>query len=318
MNRSGIVRLLSLLALAFLLRVAAESPSSPRFQVRRQLDNSSFQPTIATDPTITSLPITSTNSSDPFMNVETHTPNQLVQLTAYSGTCAIFLISTGLVLVFFGHKLYKPLPFLAGFYFFGILAFFILHAIEAMQNGPAGGANRDLVYFLVCGITGIVGGCITLCIWKLALFAIGAALGYAVSLLLLMSYSWVLTDAASRYVVIGVVVVVFGVLAFWDETHVVVGATAVGGSYAAFVGLDVFLGTGFVSIADGIVTGKGGAGDELGNGGWVGMMVGCLFVAGVGVWVQLMGFGNGGKVHAMRSRERKGNDEESLGIVDGL
>ncbi|KAJ3063311.1 hypothetical protein HDU98_000867, partial [Podochytrium sp. JEL0797] len=135
---------------------------------------------------------TQTNTTDPLFVVDNNTQEEFNQLTGFKGTWGAILIATGLVLVFFGHKLVKPLLFMGGFYFLGTLTFVIMQNIESNRTDPFN--NRDLAYFLSCLIFGLVGGGLALFFWRFAFGAIGAILGYAFALLLLTALSGVFTN----------------------------------------------------------------------------------------------------------------------------
>ncbi|KAI9335942.1 hypothetical protein BDR26DRAFT_897281 [Obelidium mucronatum] len=209
----------------------------------------------------------------------------ITKLTAYSAVFGAILIATGLALVFLGNKLFRPVMFLGGFYFFAVLAFVIMQNVEYNSNSTIGGDHRDLVYFLVCLLVGALGGGLMLLVWKLGFFAVGAALGYVLAILLTHS-------ASSR-----------------DYKHdralscdwrmpIMIASTALGGSYATFVGLDVFAQTGFVDIARAIVSGRGGSlGSVDISTKWIYMLSGCVLLAIVGISVQIYFVKRNGNKH---------------------
>ncbi|KAJ3058485.1 hypothetical protein HDU99_006783 [Rhizoclosmatium hyalinum] len=207
------------------------------------------------------------------------------KLTAYTGIYGAFLIVSGVALVFFGHKLFKPLLFIAGFYLFSVVTFVILQNIEYSSKQSIGGGSRDLVYFIACLIVGLVGGGLAVCLWRFGFFAIGAGLGYALSLLFLTALKDVITSSTARFITIAVFVIAFGVLIFFFEMPILIAATSVGGAYATFVGIDIFAQTGFVENARYITSGKSLSLDFGSKGFW--MLGGCVLLALVGIAVQL-------------------------------
>ncbi|KAJ3031393.1 UNVERIFIED_CONTAM: hypothetical protein HDU68_004473 [Siphonaria sp. JEL0065] len=225
----------------------------------------------------------------------------LSRLTAYSGIFGGILIATGIAMAFFGHKLFKPIMFLGGFYLFAAIAFVIMQNVEYNSHNSIGGDNRDLVYFAVCILVGALGGALMLFVWKLGFFAVGAGLGYVLAILVLTALHQVITNSTVQYVVIGVFVIAFGVLIFFLEQPVLIGSTAIGGSYAVFTGIDVFAQTGFTDAARSIVSGHGSLGEVNAGTKWVYMFVGCVLLAIGGIAFQLY-----------QVKQNKGNHEGLL------
>ncbi|ORY53641.1 hypothetical protein BCR33DRAFT_654798 [Rhizoclosmatium globosum] len=226
-----------------------------------------------------------TNNTNPLSTLTSPLDDGISRLTAYTAVYAAVLIASGLALVFFGHKLFKPLLFLAGFYFFSVLTFVVLQNIEFSSKSQIGGSNRDLVYFCVCLLFGLIGGGLTLALWKVGFFAIGAGLGYVLSLLFLTVLKDVITSSTARIITIVVFCLVFGVLVFFLEMPILITATSFGGAYATFVGLDVFAQTGFVDISRIISTGKNVQVDFGSK--WAYMFAGCVLLAIIGLCVQV-------------------------------
>ncbi|KAJ3005389.1 UNVERIFIED_CONTAM: hypothetical protein HDU68_004631 [Siphonaria sp. JEL0065] len=225
----------------------------------------------------------------------------LSRLTAYSGIFGGILIATGIAMAFFGHKLFKSILFLGGFYLFAAIAFVIMQNVEYNSPNSIGGDNRDLVYFAVCILVGALGGALMLFVWKLGFFAVGAGLGYVLAILVLTALHQVITSSTVQYAVIAVFVIAFGVLIFFLEQPVLIGSTAIGGSYAVFTGIDVFAQTGFTDAARSIVSGRGSLGEVNAGTKWVYMFVGCVILAIGGIVFQLY-----------QVKQNKGNHEGLL------
>ncbi|KAJ3063314.1 hypothetical protein HDU98_000870 [Podochytrium sp. JEL0797] len=240
-----------------------------------------------------------TGTTNPLDAIDGFTTGQLNKLTGYTAVWGAVMIASGLALVFFGHKLYRPLLFLGGFYFFAGLTFVIMQNIEVSRQELF--ANRDLIYFICCIVFGLIGGALAVFFWQLAFFVIGAGLGYAIALLVLTALSGVFTNNTARYILIGVFCLVFGFLVFWLETPILIAATAVGGSYIAFMGLDVFVHTGFVEISQDILMGQSVNVDTTSK--WVWMLAGCVLMALLGAAFQIYQVKqNGGKHMASTQR----------------
>ncbi|KAJ3326910.1 hypothetical protein HDU76_012529 [Blyttiomyces sp. JEL0837] len=88
-------------------------------------------------------------------NTVTQQTDAAIHLNIYTGIGAGILIITGFFLVFFGHRIFKPVLFVAGFYLFAVLTFVLLQIIES-KTGHNFSNNRDLIYFITCIV--IVGG----------------------------------------------------------------------------------------------------------------------------------------------------------------
>ncbi|KAJ3063315.1 hypothetical protein HDU98_000871 [Podochytrium sp. JEL0797] len=224
-----------------------------------------------------------TNTTNPLDAIGGFTTGELNKLTAYTAVWGGVMIASGIALVFFGHKLYRPLLFLGGFYFFAGLTFVIMQNIEVSRQELF--HNRDLVYFICCIVFGLIGGGLAVFFWKLAFFVIGAGLGYALALIVLTALSGVFTNNVARYVLIAAFCLIFGFLIFWLETPLLIAATAVGGSYIAFMGIDVFARTGFVEISQDILTGQSIHADITTK--WAWMLAGCVLVALLGAGFQI-------------------------------
>ncbi|KAH6571162.1 hypothetical protein BASA60_007283 [Batrachochytrium salamandrivorans] len=134
--------------------------------------------------------------------------------TPYNIVTAVILILTGVAFAFNGHRMFRGMLFIAGFYVFAILAVVVL-------------------VFL------------SLCLWKLGFLFIGALLGLALAAFILQfSFADPLQATPGRYIS----------LASWlcwrsavqlFEGPVLVIATAVVGSGSLFVGIDFFVKSGF-------------------------------------------------------------------------
>jgi hypothetical protein len=168
------------------------------------------------------------------------------ETTAYTTTGAIFLMVTGLVLVFYGYGTIKLIMFLSGAYAFAMLSVTVLNYLAArgLINLDS---NRDLVYFVTMIVAGIIGGFISLCLYKVGIFILGGMSGFLVATLLLQldPISNALQGEIARYLFFGAFILVFGVLLVVYQATILKFATSFVGSYAFFVGVDHWIQSGF-------------------------------------------------------------------------
>ncbi|KAH6596102.1 hypothetical protein BASA50_005399 [Batrachochytrium salamandrivorans] len=165
--------------------------------------------------------------------------------TPYNIVTAVILILTGVAFAFNGHRMFRGMLFIAGFYVFAILAVVVLGLLES-RNIISLANNRDLIVFASCIVAGIIGGFLFQCLWKLGFLFIGALLGLALAAFILQfSFADPLQATPGRYIFFGVMAVVGAVLVQLFEGPVLVIATAVVGSGSLFVGIDFFVKSGF-------------------------------------------------------------------------
>ena len=212
--------------------ISSISLSSSEHLFKRQLFNGTF-----TDPTSKCTPL--------FLLFLSWLTNWLIvfeQVGTDSILLAIFLILTGLTLVFLGSRLFRPILFISGFYFFAVITYPILSAIDASKPFE----NRELVYLVSILVVGIVGGFLFCCFWKIGLSAIGALLGFTFGMFVLgLVNGGTITSSTGRIVFLAVVSVVGAIAIHYFERPILILGTAFPGSYAFFFGLDVFTKTGF-------------------------------------------------------------------------
>ncbi|TPX66980.1 hypothetical protein SpCBS45565_g04099 [Spizellomyces sp. 'palustris'] len=168
----------------------------------------------------------------------------LNQITVYNSVGAIILMVTGIVFVFFGHKVFKAVIFIGGFYFGGVLAYVTLSALEARD--VSFGTHRDLIFLIVSIIVGLLIGSLFVCVWRLGLFAIGAMLGFTLAIMILSLGNDGLLHGIGRTIFIVVMTLVFGILILFAERPILIIGTSFAGAFALFVGIDVFVKAGLV------------------------------------------------------------------------
>ncbi|TPX30944.1 hypothetical protein SmJEL517_g05624 [Synchytrium microbalum] len=170
------------------------------------------------------------------------TQNLYAQVTAQSSVLAILLIVTGLFLTFYGYRLFTPVLFVIGAYVGGLLAYIIV-----LNTEPAGGfANRDTLILVVVLVAALVVGCLTICLWRVGIALLGAALGFVLGLFIL---SWasggVIASGLGRAIFLSVLSIIGGIAISILQKPIIIVATAVVGSYAFISGVDIFANTGF-------------------------------------------------------------------------
>ncbi|KAJ3097443.1 hypothetical protein HK100_005355 [Physocladia obscura] len=103
---------------------------------------------------IAALDAVPTAAVDPLAAASNLTGKVIGDVTVTSGLVAAFAIVTGLLLVVFGHYLFKPVLFIAGFYFFAVVTYSILQNISYKTDH----AFSEILYLAVCIIVGLLGG----------------------------------------------------------------------------------------------------------------------------------------------------------------
>ncbi|KAJ3132848.1 hypothetical protein HK101_004553 [Irineochytrium annulatum] len=179
------------------------------------------------------------------------------KVNAFTGIGAAIMIVTGIILVFWGHYVFKPVLFIAGFYLFALLTFVIMQAIEAKTgNHYGGGDHRDLVYLISCVVLGILGGALLLYFWKFGMFAVGALFGFALATFILTLIPANTVSPTARTVIVILCAIVFGVLIHFLEKPLLIFGTAIPGSLAIMVGIDVFANVGFRGAVRSLLVGE--------------------------------------------------------------
>ncbi|KAJ3042950.1 hypothetical protein HDV00_006257 [Rhizophlyctis rosea] len=207
-------------------------------------------------------------------------------LIAQTGVLGGFLIITGLMFNFLGHRLFRPTLFLAGFYFFGVLGYMLMINIEPATGY---GTNRDTILLVSALVFGVLGGGLAICFWKLALGLLGALGGFALGLFILSWKTGGLLDSGAPRTAFLIVMSIFGVvIIYFFQKAVIIVATSVLGSYGVLLGADVFIGTGFADSANAFLSSasKPSFGNFTATPKVYGMLAGMVALAIVGMLVQ--------------------------------
>lgn len=181
--------------------------------------------------------------------------------------------------------------FIVGFYVGSNIAFIILTNARD-DYGP----NTATILLVVSIVVGVLAGLLLSCCFFLAVYLVGALLGYFAALWLISIIGTNVFNETWKKVVIIVVLVVVGIIliAFFERIIMVV-ATAFIGAFVIFVGIDIYVKTGFAETVVGILRAKSfdiaiEATPKL-----RGMLGGCLALSIVGCliqWCQLRGHSN--------------------------
>ncbi|KAI9208605.1 uncharacterized protein BJ171DRAFT_489505 [Polychytrium aggregatum] len=175
----------------------------------------------------------------------THPVSTFESLNIQSGILAALLIASGVVLVFFGHRVFPIILAISGFYTGVVVALLILTGIE-MNNPTIYGTHRDIIFLIVCAISGIIFALLFRCVIKLGLFAVGALLGLVLAMIVITLLPQSITpNELWNKIILGVSMLVFGIAALFAEKPVFILATSFAGAYAVAFGVDVFARTGF-------------------------------------------------------------------------
>lgn len=166
------------------------------------------------------------------------------QLTAHLVVLGVILIVFGLVFTFVGYRSFAITMFISGFFFFGDIAWILLENIDPSSGyGP----YKDTIFLVVSVGTGLVGGLVVVCCYHLGIYLLAAMGGYSLGLWLL---SWadqgVVQETWGRVVLLMGLAIIAIVLVIFFERPIIIVLTAIIGSLSFFIGLDVFIHTGFI------------------------------------------------------------------------
>jgi hypothetical protein len=165
----------------------------------------------------------------------------------YTVVAAILLICTGAFILFFGQNAFKPILFISGAYLFGIFTYALLNYLRTHKTITLE-KNVPLIYAASITGAGLIGGGIFLCLWKIASYLFGAALGFVVSILFLSLPFTSNFNQTVRIVILCVFIAIGVILGGFFQKPILIISTATLGSYWVFSGGDIFLKTGFGSL----------------------------------------------------------------------
>ncbi|RKP03049.1 hypothetical protein CXG81DRAFT_24359 [Caulochytrium protostelioides] len=196
------------------------------------------------------------------------------------GIFAIIIIIQGIYLTFVGHRLVRIMIFLAGFYAGALIAYAVLVNVERNRGVPI----DAWIWFIAILLSGILFGAMLLCLYRVGLFILGALLGLVIAIAILSLRSQgLIHSVAGRAAFLALMALAGGIAILFLERPVMIIATAVLGSYAAFYGIDLFAGTGFADALPEFL-GAGNGYDLTGPVG--GMLIGWLVFCLLGMSYQ--------------------------------
>ncbi|KAL1925513.1 uncharacterized protein VTP21DRAFT_396 [Calcarisporiella thermophila] len=210
------------LLFVFVLSYATSALAYPVLEARQQRD-----------------PGTIGSSSDgPLVNINGRT------LTVHAIILAVLLILFGLFLVFSGYRHIRLTAFIAGAIVFGLITWIgLTNAEPSAGYGP----HATTIYLVVSVGVGLVLGAVAACCWRVGVWLVGALGFWALGLWIL---SWkaggVITPYWGRILFLALMAVAGLVLTIFFERFVIIITTSIGGAFAVFFGLDIFLNTGFM------------------------------------------------------------------------
>lgn len=159
---------------------------------------------------------------------------------------------------FFGVQYIRSSLFLTGFYSSAIIVFIIIRAITARFGTPAGESN-DWLYTILIPAFSTLGGLVTMTLVRLACILIGALFFYNFLLILLFIGLGNLLPTAGLIVCYIVAISLGAILVNFQEWFCVVGGSSMTGSMSIFLGIDVFVQSGFIeSVLDVMMQGRPG------------------------------------------------------------
>lgn len=182
------------------------------------------------------------------------------QISVQGGIAGVILIVAGLLLCFFGYRLFHVTMFLIGFYFFGNVAYI------GMANG---GVTSQTLLLVISIVVGILGGLLLVCCSRLGVAVLGALALYSLGLWILgWKSGGLITSSTGRAILLGVLAVVGFILGFVREREMVIVGSALVGAYSVVAGIDMFAHTGFVNQADSFINSKTPIDNRVGGMTW--------------------------------------------------
>ncbi|KAJ2787839.1 hypothetical protein GGI15_000408 [Coemansia interrupta] len=168
-------------------------------------------------------------------------------LVASGIIAGIALIVIGFICNYFGYKFVRVLIFLAGFCVVGGLVLYAEYKIRAPREDEKG---RQVWYLAIAAVFGLIGGGISMFLFKVGVALVGALGGFALATWILSMKSGGLIHSDVGRILFIVAMIIVGMLAaLFLQTPAIVVSSSIWGSYALFVGIDCFARTGFQNTA---------------------------------------------------------------------
>ncbi|RKP20428.1 hypothetical protein ROZALSC1DRAFT_21401 [Rozella allomycis CSF55] len=166
-----------------------------------------------------------------------------LEFNGYSAFSGAALIASGLLFLFFGIKLFKPILGMSGFFSFAIIAYALLGNYNVTF-----GDQTQLAYFGICIAAGIVGALLSIFLWRLGLALCGGLGGLCLALFILSFNISYFQEQNPRFIFIGVITLIGFILPLFFEKQVIIIATSLIGSFGLLTGIDVFVKLGFYQV----------------------------------------------------------------------
>ncbi|KAI9349472.1 hypothetical protein DFJ73DRAFT_833681 [Zopfochytrium polystomum] len=214
---------------------------------------------------------------------------QAERLTPFSIIMSIYLFCSGFMILFFGHRLFKPVLFVSGFNLIALIVLYIIHAV----SNRTGSYYNESIYFVSAFVAGFMGGLLLTCIWRAGVFAVGSLLGYTVSTLLLSFLPTTAVNPIARSLLILATTIALGVaICFW-ERHLLVAATAVPGALYVSCAIDLYTRCGLLDAQEAYIAARDppvsvSTGAVGSRGRFVALVSACVILAAVGAVVQAL------------------------------
>ena len=151
---------------------------------------------------------------------------------------SIFLI-IGLVITFFGRTLFKPVLFITGMLLSVSLVWLIFYSTFLSSK------TEQWVGWVVLGcslLLGLIIGVIFIKIVKLGAFCVGAWGGFALGILIYNSFGYLMNSQVGFWCLCIAMALLVGILAVCFFDHILIHATALGGSFLAINGIGIVAG----------------------------------------------------------------------------
>lgn len=168
------------------------------------------------------------------------------QFCVFAGVCVIL----GGVICFFGYRLFKFIMFLAGFIFGFFLTYILCHAYLTEQLSGDLYKYKDQLFLGIAAGVGLIAGLLTLCLYYVGLFILGASMGWFLGMALLplmQQHSEYLSDHHwLPYLICAVFAIAGGIFILIVQRVLIILSTAFIGAFLTVNGLDYFLENGKV------------------------------------------------------------------------
>lgn len=170
----------------------------------------------------------------------------------------VLAIGLGSLFLFFGVRIFRTAVGLVGFAAFSVGAYVLIGQVYRSFVLPSSN-KTDFARYGLSILAGILGGFVSVWLWKVALVSLGVLGGLGLAL---YTMSWksngLISNTTWRTVFITVLAAVGGITAIFLETPIIVLTTSVIGALSLSSGIDAFLDTGFNKALEQLIQNRGG------------------------------------------------------------